>query len=284
MRMRMAPRLLVPVAAALALLLVGCTSEKFRTGREVTVGQGEAIVHDLYAAAGTVDIRGTIEGDLVAAGGVVDVTGPVDGDVVAAGGSVNLNGNVGGDILASGGDVDITGSISDHVRAAGGSVRIDAVVGDDVIAGGGSVTLRSGATVAGDLIVGAESAKVDGVVQGDALLGVEKATIGGTVKGNVEMIGDRLTLESTARIEGDLTYTSERELTMETGAQILGETVRIVPTTKLLWFIEVKSSGPVRAVEWVIARVQWFPGHPDRRASGSMAGSRYTAGCAGHHR
>ena len=260
MLVRMAPRLLVPVAVTLALLLVGCTSEKFRTGRQVTVGQGETIVHDLYAAAGSVDIRGTIKGDLVAAGGVVDVTGSVDGDVVAAGGSVNLNGNVGGDIFVSGGDVDITGSVSDHVRAAGGSVRVDAVVGDDVIAGGGSVTLGSGASVAGDLIVGAGSAKVDGVVHGDALLGVEKATIGGTVKGNVEMIGDRLTLESTARLEGNLTYTSERELTMETGAQVLGETVRIVPTTRLLWFIEVKSSGPVRTVEWVITRVQWFLG------------------------
>ena len=260
MLMRMTPRLLVPVAATLALLAVGCTSEKFRTGGEVTVGQGEVIVHDLYAAAGSVDILGAIEGDLVAAGGVVDVTGPVDGDVIAAGGSVNLNGNFGGDIFASGGDVDITGSVSDHVRAAGGSVRIDAVVGDDVVAGGGSVTLGSGATVAGDLIVGAGSAKVDGVVQGDALLGVEKATIGGTVKGNVEMIGDRLTLESTARIEGDLTYTSERELAMETGAQVLGVTVRKIPTTRLLWFIEVESSGAVRAVEWVINRVQWFLG------------------------
>ena len=133
MLVRSAPRLLVPVAVALALLLVGCTSEKFQTGQQVTVEQGEAIGHDLYAAAGSVDIRGTIEGDLIAAGGVVDVTGSVDGDVVAAGGSVNLNGNVGGDILASGGNVDISGSVSDHVRAAGGSVRVDAVVGDDVM-------------------------------------------------------------------------------------------------------------------------------------------------------
>ena len=257
---RMAPRLLVPVAVTLALMLVGCTSEKFRTGQDVTVGQSESIVHDLYAAAGSVEILGTIEGDLVAAGGVVDVTGPVDGDVVATGGSVSLSGNVGGDIFASGGDVDIAGSVGDHVRAAGGSVRIDAVVGDDVFAGGGSVTLGSGATVAGDLIVGAGSAKVDGVVQGDALLGVEKATIAGTVKGNVEMIGDRLTLESTSRVEGNLTYTSERELAMETGAQVLGVTVRKVPTTKLLWFIEVESSGPVRALQWVTTRVQWFLG------------------------
>ena len=260
MLMRMPPRLLVPVAVTLTLLLVGCTSEKFRTGQEVTVGKGEVIVHDLYAAAGSVDILGTIEGDLVAAWGVVDVIGPVDGDVVAAGGSVNLNGSVGGDVFASGGDVDITGSVSDDVRVAGGSVRVDAVVGKDVLAGGGSVTIGSGATVAGDLIVGAGSARVDGMVQGDALLGVGEATIGGTVKGNVEMIGDRLTLASTSRVEGDLTYTSERELALETGAQVLGATVRKVRTTRLLWFIEVESSGAVRAVEWVIARVQWFVG------------------------
>ena len=38
MLMRTAPRLLVPVAVTLALLLVGCTSEKFRTGQQVTVG------------------------------------------------------------------------------------------------------------------------------------------------------------------------------------------------------------------------------------------------------
>ena len=131
---------------------------------------------------------------------------------------------------------------------------------DNVIAAGGTITLSRTAVVSGDLVVGGGSAKVKGIVEGDALLGVEDATISGTVMGNVEMHGDRLVLKSTARIDGDLTYTSEREAIIEAGARVMGVTTRETPTISIFWFIEAKSSGLTRAVRTVVHGVQWFLG------------------------
>ena len=227
----------------LATAMAGCSTEKFRSGNEVTIGSAETVAHDLYLA-----------------GGAIDVLGAVDGDLVAAGGTISVTGTVGGDLIASGGNVEIAGEVRDDVRVAGGRVEISSRVDDNVMAAGGSITLSRTAVVFGDLIVGGGSVNVEGIVEGDALLGGGDVTISGTVMGNVEMEGDRLVLKSTARIDGDLTYTSDREATIEAGAQVLGVTTRETPTVSILWFIEAKSSGLTRAVRTVVHAVQWFLG------------------------
>ena len=244
----------------LATAIAGCSTEKFRSGSEVTIGSAETVAHDLYLAGGAIDVLGTVDGDLVAAGGIVDLKGDVEGDALVTGGNIDVTGTIGGDLIASGGNVKIAGEVHDDVRVAGGRVEISSRVNDNVIAAGGSITLSPKAVVSGDLVVGGGSAKVEGIVEGDALLGVGHATISGTVMGNVEMQGDRLVLKSTARIDGDLTYTSDREATIEAGAQVLGVTTRETPTVSIFWFIEAKSSGLTRAVRTVVHAVQWFLG------------------------
>ena len=74
------------------------------------------------------------------------------------------------------------------------------------------------------------------------------------------MQGDRLVLKSTARIDGDLTYTTDREATIEAGARVLGVTTRKTPTVSIFWFIEAESSGLTRAVRAVVHALQWFLG------------------------
>ena len=95
----------------LATTIAGCSTEKFRSGNEVTIGSAETVAHDLYLAGGAIDVLGTVDGDLVAAGGVIDLKGDVAGDVVATGGTINVTGTVGGDLIASGGNVEIAGEV-----------------------------------------------------------------------------------------------------------------------------------------------------------------------------
>lgn len=244
----------------LATAIAGCSTEKFRSGNEVTIGRTETVAHDLYLAGGSIEVLGTVGGDLVAAGGIVDLTGDVEGDVLASGGTITVTGTVGGDLIAAGGKVEIAGEVRDDIRVVGGQIEISAVVNDNVIAAGGRITLTRSAVVSGDLVVGGGSANVEGIVEGDALLGVEDATIAGTVMGDVEMRGDRLVLKSTARIDGDLTYTSEREADIESGARVMGVTTRETPTVSIFWFVDAKSSGLTRAVRTILHAVQWFLG------------------------
>ena len=93
----------------LATAIAGCSTEKFRSGNEVTIGRTETVAHDLYLAGGSIDVLGTVDGDLVAAGGIVNLTGDVEGDVLASGGTINVTGTVGGDLIAAGGKIEIAG-------------------------------------------------------------------------------------------------------------------------------------------------------------------------------
>ena len=253
---------LVLLTIPLILLLASCSTEttgKFRGGGEVTIPRDETVDDDIYVGGGSISVLGKVNGDLVTAGGTIDLKGEVNGDLMAAGGSIDVSGAVNGDVTAAGGTVTIDGPVSDDVRVAGGSVVIRSAIGDDVIASGGRVTVSSEATVAGDLVVGAGEVRLDGTVEGDARFASGDVTISGTVKGNVEMGDGDLVLQSTARIEGDLTYTSRHEATVEPGAQVLGTTVRKTPTTKILW-VGVKATGPMRVVTEIVGRVQWFLG------------------------
>jgi hypothetical protein len=184
----------VILMAALVFALLSFPSRaeaaEFISGPTVTVGPGEVIDNDLYASGGTVVVQGTINGDLVAAGGTINVEGMVNGDVILAGG-----------------DLTISGMVQDDVRAAGGQLDITSSIGSDVIFAGGTLTIGPNAAVGQDLVVAAGGLQMAGTVARDVSMSVDSARIEGIVVGDVEgNVGDRLTLGPTARIEGNLEY------------------------------------------------------------------------------
>jgi len=117
--------------AVLAVLLVvlsvvpGLAAAEPRASGSVVVAQGET-VDGLEAFAGSVVVRGTVDGDLSAFSGDVTVTesGRVTGNVAGAAGSVRIAGTVDGDVSGAAGDVTVaesggvTGDGSDTDRLA----------------------------------------------------------------------------------------------------------------------------------------------------------------------
>ena len=65
-----------------------------RSGDTVTVASGEVVEDDLYIAAESIVIDGTINGDLWAVGRIVTVNGAVNGSIVAVAETINVNGDV----------------------------------------------------------------------------------------------------------------------------------------------------------------------------------------------
>jgi cytoskeletal protein CcmA (bactofilin family) len=184
----------------------------FRSEQSVTVAEGESIDDDLYVAAGTVNIDGTVNGDATIAGGTVQVSGTVTGSL-----------NVGG------GTVDVTGDVTGAVRVSAGTVRITGSVGRDVVAFGGTVTIESGAQVVGDVAGGVGMLVIDGTIGGDVRAGAGTIEIGGTVDGAVDVGVGNLTIGSGAVIGGDVTYASARDATIADDAQIGGDVTREEP-------------------------------------------------------
>lgn len=191
------------IVSLLAILLMTFTAVSIlafnvRSGDNVTVASGEVIDGDLYVAGGTIIIDGTINGDLIAAGRTIMVKGTVNGNIIAAGETVNINGEV-----------------THAVRIIGEILNISGTIGRDLLVAGDKVSIASTAEIGSDLLLGAGTAHIDGLIKGDINSGVE-----------------HLTIASTASIQGKLTYISENEANIQSGAQIKGKITHKLPDVK----------------------------------------------------
>jgi len=193
------------VVLATVLLAVPVSAAEVRGLENVTIASGEVIDDDLYAAGGTITIDGTVNGDLWAAGGTININGKVHGDVVAAVSTLNVDGEVG-----------------QAVRVVGATININGSIGDDLMVGGNIVTISSAATIGGDLLFAASKVRIDGVIYGYIRGAGDEVTLADGVGGDVQVGVDELTVTSSAFIQGDLSYFSENEAVIQSGAQIVG--------------------------------------------------------------
>ena len=186
-----------------------------RSAETVSVASGEVVDDDLYVAANTVIIDGTINGDLWAAGGTITVNGIVNGSIMAVGRTVSINGDVG-----------------HAVRAAGENIVINGDIGGDVMVGCNQASIAGTAKIGRDLLFGAGVAGVDGFIEGDVKGYGGEIAISNGIKGNVELEVESLAILPTANIQGSLTYISEEEADIQSGAQIAGGTTHKLPEVK----------------------------------------------------
>lgn len=141
----------------------GVVTDKFRTGRSISVGSDETIPHDLYAFADTVYMAPDgWQGDVV-------IDGTVEGDLIAGAGRLTINGTVDGDLLAGAGVVQINGEVTGDVRAGAGDLTIAGTVGEDVLVAAGTVIITDTGEISEDLVFFAGNVQVDGSVAGSVL-------------------------------------------------------------------------------------------------------------------
>jgi hypothetical protein len=217
---------------AVLLLSVPVGAAEFKTGKEVTIAKDEVIEDDLYMTGDTMTVRGTVKGDVVASGKVVRIEGVVEGDVMAAGQAVVIDGQV-----------------RDDVRIAGMTLKLGeaARVGDDLFAAGFSFESVSGSEVVGRTSMTGYQALIAGEHQEDLVGALVALRIEGQVAGNVEAaveseagpawwtqfmqspvplptVDPGLTLGSSARVGGNLSYKSKSAAEIADSALVAGET------------------------------------------------------------
>ncbi|MGA9400193.1 bactofilin family protein [Haladaptatus sp.] len=152
-------RRLVPIIVLVLLLAIApatAAAEQTRTGGTVVVGQGQTVSGGLSATAGTVVIRGTVNGNLEAFSGNVLVaqTGTVNGDVSAFAGNVRIEGTVNGNVDAQTGNLVVAKSatVGQSLEGASGYTLIAGTVNGDAQVAGDTLTLANSANVGGNLV------------------------------------------------------------------------------------------------------------------------------------
>lgn len=213
-----------------------------RGGDRVVIGAEEVVNDDLYVGAQEFVLDGTVNGDLIAFGQTVTINGTVDGDLMAAAQTIVVNGEVTGAIRVAGSVLFVAeeASIGGDIVGAGYSleVRQGSSVGQDLVFAGAQILLAG--DVARDVQVGAAAFELRGNVGGDVNADVADADQGRNgpppamfmPQSSVQPpnVAPGLTINSSAKIEGDLAYTQSNDLTIPAGV-VGGKVSRTAPVS-----------------------------------------------------
>jgi hypothetical protein len=208
--------------AALVLALVAglpnvVAAAEFAAADDVYIlPQGAVISDDLYVVAPEIIINGTIEGDLLATGRYVEVNGAVNGSLMVAAVGVQVN-----------------GVVQETARLAAVSALVDGSVRNDLLITAGlwpglpqfpitiegrsmtpGIMLTRNSSVGGDALLTGSTGAAGGTVGGDFLAAFNRFDFAGRVSGDAEMRAASLSVQDTARVEGELRYASRDEVTV----------------------------------------------------------------------
>lgn len=184
--------------------------------KNIVLPASETVDHDYFAGGDSVRVSGTVNGDAYVGGGTVIVDGKINGDLISGGGSITITGNIQGDVRVGGGNITLTG----------------ANVGGNITAGGGNITIDKSTIVQGSLVAGGGNIQILAPIGRGATIGGGTILIANTVGGSILAGGNELSLSQDARIAGDLTYWSENEVNIASGATVSGTVKQETPRTK----------------------------------------------------
>ena len=112
------------------------------------------------------------------------------------------------------------------MRVFAANSTIDGEIDGDLVAFTGALALGEQARVTGNVIVCGGRFDLRGTIDGDLVVIGGEVDVDARVGGDARIEADAVKLGSAARIAGDLTYTSRRELERDDGAVVGGEVVR----------------------------------------------------------
>ena len=133
-------------------------------------------------------------------------------DVFVAGRSVTAKGKAGGDVHVAGFDVDVETKTAADLYAMGATVTIRAAVGEDLSAMGFTLRTAQSAATRGNARLMAETITIDGPVSGALSATAREIVLNAEVGGDTRMIAETITFGPNAKVQGKLTYSTEREI------------------------------------------------------------------------
>jgi cytoskeletal protein CcmA (bactofilin family) len=161
------------------------------------------------------------------AGAEVRIEQPLAGDLIAAAGRLAVDSEVTGDALLGAGSIEVRAPLRDDLRAAGGIVHLYNRVEGEALIAGGSVTVDPSAQIGRHAWIAGVDVTIAGRLGGGLKAYGRHVTIAGDVQGPVVVSGQRVEIAETARIHGDVRYSSRQEIAVHPGARIAGAVTRM---------------------------------------------------------
>jgi cytoskeletal protein CcmA (bactofilin family) len=148
---------------------------------------------------------------------------------VLARGQATFEGEHQGDTWVLAGQTSLGGHQRDHVRLAGQSLLVRGALDRSLFALGSAVVLSTGSVVRGQVVAAGENVTLEGTVGGPVLLMGQSVTLAGLVDGDVRILAQDIVIMPGARVQGDLIYTSPKEVFLDHHDQVGGQLKRMQP-------------------------------------------------------
>ncbi len=194
-------------------------------------------VDNLQAAAAVdyIPAGQIVEGPLLMTGERIRIDGIVDGDIYAAGNDISITGEVTGDIIAAAQNISISGPVTGDLRLAAQNVRLQGITTGSATIFSQYFDFNSKAAVERDMLVFANSSRLEGKLQRNLHGSMEQLYISGTIGKDLEIYDvGKLELDN-AQIGGNLSYKSSEKAVINSGTVISGEeqwTKRTTPSAE----------------------------------------------------
>ena len=166
------------------------------------------------------------DGNVYLAGTEVQTEGPIDGDLIAAAGRIRVDHPVSGDTVLTAGSIEVYGSIGDDLRAMGGIIGVSGHVAGEALLAGGSVALGPNSEVGGRVSIAGNDVVIGGRLHNGLKVYGKKILVLGEIAGPVDLAAEQIEILGSARIFGDITYSSSQEIKIDRNAKITGGVTR----------------------------------------------------------
>lgn len=202
--MKTLKNILIAVALTLTLSLPAQAAEFKQDDNSINITESQ--VHkDLHLASGNVTVDSKVSGDLLIAGGTILVNGEVEGSLFVTGGTVTVRSNV-----------------KNHIRIAGGQITLSGATAGDVFIGAGTLIIDKQAVIEGGLYAAGGDITINGVVKGESKIATGNLILNGEI-GVIKAYADKITINDTGKINGDLNYYSKQKANISDTAVISGQ-------------------------------------------------------------
>ncbi len=170
-------------------------------------------------------------------------------DLIFLGESLNFTGKTSLGVVATGETLQLSGSVGNGIIAGAGNIFIDGNITGTSFLGAQKVVVGADAVINGDIFAGCGEIEINAPVEGNIYIGSGKVTINSEINGNVTAYCGRLIISESARINGDLTYSTEEKLTESELARVRGTV--LYEDNKDIEDIYNFTNGIGGAIEWL---------------------------------
>ncbi|MFH0908432.1 MAG: polymer-forming cytoskeletal protein [bacterium] len=199
---------LIPILISL-LAATSAYAFEFQRVDTYALGPDDTAVSQMVIAANKANIEGRIADDLFLLANDAFLSGSLENDAWLAANTLR-----------------VTGRVHDHLRLVANTATLSGTVSNSLSAVANSLQLTRESRVDGSVNAVAGSATLEGAIGGNVRLVGEQVTLAGVIAGNARVYANDIVIMPGAVINGDLVYTSEKELVLDEKVQLRGQLIR----------------------------------------------------------